>query len=737
MSTAISPVENTHSVTRSLRRLRRRLNFWFLVDGLSRLLACLVVVLAIDVACDWQFELDVAQRIGVLCIVTVAFGMIAYRFLIKPSFSKLSDDALCLQVEQHNKHLGESLISAMQLARATGPEIQYASPAMVAATVQQGVSASKEIRFEKILDQRRFFSNSILLAISASALIGAFALVLTNPLMRIWFQRNVLLQEQSWPNQVLFEFAGLRDGELQVPHGSSWPFVVRMIDDTTSMPLTMEVDVRQVGGARTENAERSDRDREFKVMLKHLTQPFEIRARSGRSRTEWHPVRPIHRPSSQGLELQISPPRYSGLSNQKLAAGEGPYFILRGSRVQVSGRANKPIGAAALVVANETHAMTLQAANSFHLHLEPKQVFASTYRIELEDIEQVWSSSLRSFAPLRSTDNLEFTLKYSPDVSPTVKASLEGVGGMVLPRARIPYRCSIEDDFGIIASQLRFEWRTDESESQMEHRTVAISMPTETNVPKKFSFDDAVDLTQFDLVPGMGFGFEVQADDNDDVTGPKTGKSTKFLLRVVSENELRENLLRREKELRQEFESVLKRQEDVLTDLESFQASIGDESDLSVDNRKILMECQHSEKLLAPSVISIASRLSSIIAETQNNRIEPEGGPIEQRLGTQIIVPMRQLGESRLPDISKQLDVVRRQMDEVPGRDALLSKVIDAQRKVIDTMKEILGFMIKSEGFQEAVNLLHQVQQEQRNVSDLTDRQKQERLERLLEKTKK
>ena len=174
-----------------------------------------------------------------------------------------------------------------------------------------------------------------------------------------------------------------------------------------------------------------------------------------------------------------------------------------------------------------------------------------------------------------------------------------------------------------------------------------------------------------------------------------------------------------------------------MTDSEAFRAGLAESSELTASQRKLLMECQHNEKLLAPSVVSIASRLSSIIVETQNNRIEESGGPIEQRLGKQIIGPLRYLGEETLPAIARQFDVVRRQIDRTEERDAALEQAIVTERRAIATMKEILGFMMKSEGFQEAVNLLHQVQQEQRSVSDLTDREKRERVERLLDKTKK
>ncbi|MEM6472362.1 MAG: hypothetical protein AAF802_22560, partial [Planctomycetota bacterium] len=149
-----------------------------------------------------------------------------------------------------------------------------------------------------------------------------------------------------------------------------------------------------------------------------------------------------------------------------------------------------------------------------------------------------------------------------------------------------------------------------------------------------------------------------------------------------------------------------------------------------------LMQSQRNEKQMTTNVLSIADRLEAIITEIQNNQIEAEDGPSEQRLGRQIIAPMRQLGNVNLPTITKRLDQVRRQLAKPSQRDVALESAIDEQRQAVDSMQEILNQMIKSEGFQEAVNLLHKVQQEQRDVADMTEKEERERLERILNKAK-
>ena len=48
-------------------------------------------------------------------------------------------------------------------------------------------------------------------------------------------------------------------------------------------------------------------------------------------------------------------------------------------------------------------------------------------------------------------------------------------------------------------------------------------------------------------------------------------------------------------------------------------------------------------------------------------------------------------------------------------------------------MNEILTHMVKSEGFQEAVNLLYEIQKMQTDVHLQTDKERQERIRKILE----
>jgi hypothetical protein len=86
-----------------------------------------------------------------------------------------------------------------------------------------------------------------------------------------------------------------------------------------------------------------------------------------------------------------------------------------------------------------------------------------------------------------------------------------------------------------------------------------------------------------------------------------------------------------------------------------------------------------------------------------------------------------------IPQAQSGLDKVRRQANDAAARDTALAETIVQQTETAAKMKEILEHMVKSEGFQEAVNLLYEIQKAQTDVHEQTNKERQERIRRILE----
>jgi len=138
-----------------LRRLRSRLARWFWVDGLTRASWTAIGIACFDIGLDRWLKLDRSQRAIMLLLAIGVLGFVVWRHLVRPLLVRLSDDALCLEVELRQRELGQKLISALQLARDDNWQARGISPQLAEAVIQSGLDAAAGANWSGVLDQRR------------------------------------------------------------------------------------------------------------------------------------------------------------------------------------------------------------------------------------------------------------------------------------------------------------------------------------------------------------------------------------------------------------------------------------------------------------------------------------------------------------------------------------------------------------------------------------------------------
>ncbi|MEX2173111.1 MAG: hypothetical protein WD872_02030 [Pirellulaceae bacterium] len=713
--------QSTGVVVSRLAALRRQVALWFWVDGLVRVLWLALGLAAADLLLDWLFRMDRAQRLVMLALVAGGIGWLIYRRLFRPLSATLTDDALALQVESANKELGQSLISALQLARMDDVQSRGMSPALVQHTVLSGTQAAERVAFPRVLDRQRFGLNCCLLSLALLAIGGLAYGVAASDSLNIWFNRNVLLGERTWPQDTYLVIERAVDGKVVFPRGEDWTQVVRVRDDSKLVPEAVFIDFRRAQSRPAQTMKKTG-ERAFEAVFNNVIEPFEFRARGGDAVTDWVRVELVEQPAVASLKLVVTPPKYTGLPAAELPAGRGPYYVLRGSSLAISGMANKPLVRAALAVESQKVPLTLADEIRFSGRIPAAKLLPGQYTIELEDTLGLTGRRPTTFA-----------IRQRVDREPRVRVRLIGISGMVVAQARVPFTCRATDDFGITLAEIRYRWRGDGQNQPDGEGTIPLAQLQDQLGRAELSLEDAFEVEPLKVPTGTALNFHFSAADNDDVGGPNVGKSADFLLRIVTEEELRTDLLRREKEQRQEFERLLKNQEELLTDCRALLAGVKGIADLIPQQRDQLMQYQKRQKLIGQNTAAIAERLASIVIEVQNNRLEEEGGKLQQRLTSDIIEPMGEVAGDMVPQAMQLLDRTRRQAAEAPARDQALADAAAIQQRIVERMQEILLHMVKSEGFQEAVNLLLEIQKVQGDVHSETVRERQERIKRILE----
>ncbi len=708
-----------------LTRLRRSLAMCIWIDGLSRLVIWAVIIGFADLAIDRFFRLDRAQRGIMLAVMVIGLAVVAWRRLIRPLTRSLSDDLLLARIERANRQLNQSLISAVQFARWDSPESMGLSPQLVRQTIEQGIHSAGQADFDRIINYRQ--RNGNLLRGGAAAGLMILAFVLFPQTMTLWFGRNIAIGEQAWPQRTHLHVVGAQQHRLVVPRGDDMQLQIRA---EGVVPEAVYLDYRIDSGRRVTEQMTSIGKGLFRLKFNNVLEPMVLRGRGGDGQTPWVDVELVDRPHVQELALHISPPSYTNQPRRALESGEGSYYVLAGGTLEISGRANKPLSGAKLMLGNDPLGALVRDPDDprrFSRTLGPADLQSGVYGIELRDTEP--PDGLLSRRPMR------FSLRVMPDQPPTARAELMGIGDLVLAGAVVPMTCQFTDDYAVTDAQLR--WRID-----------VPGQPSNPDEDQARRFDELVDrfgdrriedfeyrleLAELDPPLGAHVTFFVEATDSNSYTGPGMGKSSSFSLKVVTEQELREELLRREQEQRMETERLLADQQALLVDTRALQAGLGDEDQLPADAYRQLVNLEKTQRLASGRCAGIGRQFERIVAEVTNNRLEAPDGPIHQRLQEQIIDPLARLAETDIPQAADALDLARTTTATAAQRDQLLTDAAMRQRAVVAVMEQVLENMIKMEGYQQAINLLRQIIKAQAEVNEQTVRELEKKIQSIFD----
>jgi hypothetical protein len=303
---------------------------------------------------------------------------------------------------------------------------------------------------------------------------------------------------------------------------------------------------------------------------------------------------------------------------------------------------------------------------------------------------------------------------------------------MVVARARLPFKATLSDDFSLEEVKLAWQWREDTSEANEttgEHTPAGAA--NELGKPA-MELDEAFDIESLDIPVGSRLSLRFQASDNDLVSGPKVGKSTELIVRVVSEAEMRDDLLRREKAQRELLAGIVDTQDLLLTECQGLLAETRSAGDLTSEQRSQVVRSQKKQKLLVKNILPIVERLRGMILEIGNNKLEEKDGVLQERLRERIIEPLDDLTRNELALASEYLERVRRSK-EIEERKVLFTAAVTNQQSALKQLRAILVHMVKNESYQQAVNLLYEIQKSQQDLRARTDTEKAKLLENVLE----
>ncbi|MCD4826138.1 MAG: hypothetical protein K8S55_16225 [Phycisphaerae bacterium] len=489
-----------------LRSLGMMLRGRLVAEGLAWLMVSLVCLVMVTLVFDYVLRLDRAQRALILGLCGVGVLVVVYRGLLAPLLVPMDRENLALLVERHYSRLGDRLISALQFAGQGHAVAAGVSGDMIQRMADEANTIAADLKFSKIVDTKRLGKLWAIAGIIV-LMLGGFG-VLRADVMKLWFQRSILLADVDWPQNtylsvhyidkdgrlqpllkvdkagkiltVCKEVELLRGDDLEVvitATGSVDPDSVTLhawypsvgdtedkifpVDEITAAKLRKRLDIpsSRDGGKRKQNRKQNVFVRKIPAISEELT--FYITggddSRDGR---QPHQLRLVDPPALSKLRFAVEYPAYMHRSDRDrmdvLDGGRGVLPVPLGATVRVTAQANKdlrgaqilldglPVGQVKLEAVGKDKTARRQFRGMFTI-TGKNEARTATLKFLLEDT-----------AGYVNRRGEQYVVQIRPDLMPTVKLRSRGVRQVICPTAMIPLIAQAGDDCGVRSIQITY-----------------------------------------------------------------------------------------------------------------------------------------------------------------------------------------------------------------------------------------------------------------------------------------
>ena len=130
-------------------------------------------------------------------------------------------------------------------------------------------------------------------------------------------------------------------------------------------------------------------------------------------------------------------------------------------------------------------------------------------------------------------------------------------------------------------------------------------------------------------------------------------------------------------------------------------------------------------------MLGLAEAFEDMHDQIENNRVD--NTDLKSRLKDQIAVPLRRLGENRMPELESQLQLLQAGIAEGQTETPGLAGSIKLADQILVEMQQVLDRMLELESYNEVVALLRGIIHDQQDLNEKTKQRQDEKLKGLLE----
>ncbi|MBT7170428.1 MAG: hypothetical protein HN909_01525, partial [Phycisphaerales bacterium] len=712
-----------------LAGLRRAIRTRLILEAFARLLLALAALVAVTFTFDYVMHLDRLQRGVFLGLGVAAVVWVVIRRLVRPLTVDLDDESLALLVENRYPSLGDRLISALQFRQRETAIAVGMSGSMIDVVVNQANDLASQLEFGKVVEKRSLCKVWAFAAVALMLIGGAGAA--RSDLASLWFQRNIMMSNVDWPQDVYLSVLWIdKDGNAQplrvmnsdgveTAHGDTANVLrgedlqIIVYSATETNPLGVGLNVRYSSGESDEvysplGDELADFWRNrlqlpmttevYLAKIPTLTESVTFHATGGDDRLDArkpHSVNLIEPPALEGAWFTVEAPAYlRRANNEEIDGSRGVLSMPVGSILSVRGVASKPLGSVEMLLDGKV--VCKCELNKAATTIRGK------IRIAGKNVPRgmVLKFRLRDTLGYTNRRMEEYALKIEADRPPQFRYfRIKGVGQDICPTARIPIDASAIDAYGV--GEIH-SWYTLQGPA-VDGKTPPISKPitighARPDAPMPiylatWDLDIKPDASKGEKPLAVGTVIRIQGECADllpkEFAGPNRVKSSVLQLRVISREDLLGRLTSRQRDAQLEFgEQAIVQQTASLGKMEviAANAKTGKIASATVD----LEEALTRQRIAMSESEKAADTFAAIAMEMELNRLGQDRAGKEREFDTirnNIVSPLR--------DMVKLMREILTKIDQAKASSSagqLASNAVDiaaAQAKMVKLMMAI------------------------------------------------
>jgi hypothetical protein len=781
-------------IRRLLAGLRWRIRGYVWLQGLALAAAWIGATFWCALALDYlpvlagAGEMPRAARSVLLCIIAGVMGWILYRWVLRRTFVSLADRSMAVLLERRYREFSDGLITSVEMADRR--DSSGLNRVLLAATQKEALGRVPHVRTSRVFNLRPL-ALSVTAAAALLATIGAFHVV-NGPALRLGVRRLYLLQDDPWPRQARITVVGVesqsaastatvgsaalvpfRAGRARVARGSAIRLIVRADAKARRIPDTCtfsyqtadgdggRVHMTRVGHVRDGYQEYHYDGKPLRDILTNVT--FDVVGFD--HRVGGQVIEVVDRPAIVDCQLDCVFPRY--LVDESLSQWLPRTVPLtsgtqlpQGTRIHLRAAANKELRAVAVVNQADGRALPAQLATSAGA--------GPTITLDIPPL----ADNVGLDVTLTDTDGIVSERPYQiyitalSDAPPFVDAVLAGIGTAVTPDVVIPLRGTIRDDYGLQRSWAELAVNAEAP------RTSTLAVASGDQLQGAIDFRELrTQQSGTTLKPKDKLSLVVKAQDKYDLgSGPNIGMSDHYELDVVTPDELLAMLEGREIGLRQRFEQIIEETTETRDMLVRVKAegpasavpgsepgepanaaeggSTSETSPPAVSKRIWSVRLLRAQQALlqsqksAQETLGIAAAFRDIREELINNRVDTEDR--KQRLQAQLADPLERIAAQLFPELDRhlqtlgdhldqQLEVLSQQSQDDPQTVARADAAVRQADRILAAMNDVLQNMLNLETYNELLDIVRSLIDEQRRLIDDTKKQQKKQVLELLQ----